>query len=213
MTEDLEEIESIYKSIYGDIILEDFVILAKDNILNINIENYTYNDLSFKNIFDILNDNIIRNIDCNNKNFLNVASGAGKITIFTSLFYNFSNNFGIENIYEMYILSKTILDKIKTNPNKKYTALNNKKINFFLRDPLLVELGEYKLIVLDYNNNNRLFNELFQEKVEKEAKPGSIIIKIFSNFQESKHLKLLKTKILKNTVYKKSFMVFFYEKR
>jgi hypothetical protein len=213
MIENFEELKLIYDSIYKDIVLEDFVILAKDNILNMNIEDYIYNDLSFENIIGILNDDIIKNIDGNGESFLNIAAGAGKITIFTSLLHNFSSNFGIENVYETYLLSKTILDKIKTSPDEKYAVFSNKKINFFLRDPLLVNLNEYKLIILDYNNKNRLFNELIQEKIEREAKPNSIIIKIFNNLQENRRLKLLKTKILRNPICKKNFMVFFYEKK
>jgi hypothetical protein len=119
----------------------------------------------------------------------------------------------VENTYEMHLLSKTILDDLKSDPDNKHLALDEKEISFFLRDPLYVELSEYKLIIVDYNNKNMMFNELLQQKIEREVKPDTIIVKIFNNFEENTKLKLLKVKFLRNFENKKDFMVFFYKKQ
>jgi hypothetical protein len=205
--------KAVYELLYGNLIIDDFLPMIKYDILNMNVENYVFNDLSFENIIEIVGDDILKNIDSNNENFLNVASAAGKITIITAMLYNFSNNFGVDNIYEMNLLSRNLLDKAVLDTSEITKEFATKKIIFFLKDPLLIEFGEYKLIIFDYNNNNRVFNAFLQEKVEREVQKGAIIVKIFDNFEESKHLKLLKTKILRNEIYKKNFMVFYYEKR
>jgi hypothetical protein len=205
--------KAIYELLYGDLIIDDFLPVIKYNILNIDVENYVFNDLSFENVIDIVGDDILKKIDSKNENFLNVASAAGKITIITALLYNFNNNFGIDNIYEMNLLSRNLLDKAVLDTSEITKEFATKKINFFLKDPLLIEYGEYKLIIFDYNNNNRSFNAFLQEKVEREVQKGTIIVKIFDSFEETRHLKLLNTKIIRNKIYKKNFMVFYYEKR
>jgi hypothetical protein len=215
MEEEFENFKAqkeIYDFLYGKLSLEEFVPVAQNNILNMNIEDYVFNDLSFKNVISILDDELIRNIDGPNEHFLNIASNAGKIIIMASLMYNFGNFFGLENIYEMYLLAKNVLNKALTENEKIIKKFGKKKIAFFLKDSLFVELEEYRLIVIDHNNNNRTFNQMLQGKVEQETKPGSIIIKIFDNFEENQYLKLLKTKTLKNK-YNKNFMVFYYEKK
>jgi hypothetical protein len=100
----------IYDLLYGNLILDDFVPIIKHNTLNINVENYVLHDLSFENIIDIMNDDIIKSSKIENKNFLNIASAAGKIVIITAILHNFKNIFGIDNIYEMGIISRVLLN-------------------------------------------------------------------------------------------------------
>jgi SAM-dependent methyltransferase len=202
----------VYDLLYGKLVLDDFVPLIKYNILNMNVENHVFHDLSFENIIDILNDELIRYTNYAGENFLNIASGAGKITILAAMMYNFENFFGVDNIQEMHLMAKHLLDKAAEDTGMVTRELAMKKISFFLKDPLFVEFNEYKLIVVDHNNSNEMYNIMLQNKLEREVKLGSIIIRIYDPFEENKHLKLLKTRIFTD-ISNREFMVFFYEKK
>ncbi|MDR2760704.1 MAG: hypothetical protein LBB09_02555 [Rickettsiales bacterium] len=215
MAKELENFRAereVYDFIYGKLDLEDFVPIIRDNVLNINVEDYVFYDLTFENVIDILDDELIRNINSPNENFLSAACAAGKITIMASLMYNFGNFFGLDNIYEMYLLAKNALNKALTEDEKIITKFNGKKIAFFLKEALFVEFSEYKLLTVDHNNSNRTYNQMLQGKIEREVKPGAIVVKIFDNFEASQSLRFKKAKTLKNK-YNKNFMVFYYEKK
>ncbi len=203
-----------FNYLYGDFILDDFVTFGKKNYLNKDYEDFVFNDLDYFNVYSILNENTLyKFINDKIKNgekvdFLNLASGAGKLVIFANIFYKLNSCMAVENIFELFELSKHIAYKIFENEN--YTnLLQNTDISFQNESILNVNLEPFNVILIDYNNNNINFNEILENKIKNECKKGTMIVKIIDPFEESVCLKLLKAKIFKNDK-KNNFFVYYY---
>jgi hypothetical protein len=186
-----------FKFLYNDFVIEDFAEIGKDNYLNKDYEDHVFNDFDYLNIYDILNDEIINKFALPDKNinFLNLASGSGKFTIFSSIFYKFNSYVGVENIFELYKFSSYILDKLR---GSEYNNLiKNDSIIFNNEGLLNAEIGDFDIILIDYNNNNYDFNQMLKNKIDKEAKRGTLLIKIIEPFEKNIEFTPLKTKLLR----------------
>jgi uncharacterized protein with NRDE domain len=185
-----------FNFLYGDLVLEDFAIMGKENCLNKDYEDHIFNDLSYFEVYDILNDSSIFDFEKQNKkiSFLNLASNSGKLTIFSSIFHKFEKHVGVENFFELHELSNYIFGKLK---NSDYNILSKTTNISFINEGLLdAKLDGFNLLVIDYNNSNFNFNRMLENKINAEVKKGSLIIKIIEPFEKNKKVNLLKTKIL-----------------
>lgn len=201
-----------FNFLYDNFVLEDFANFGKKNYLNKDYEDYVFNDLSYINIYSILKDDIVDNFindNIDNINLLNLASNSGKIILFANIFYEINKSIGIENIYELYKLSKYILKKLENSIDFN-DLLKNYDISFNNEGLLDAKIDDFNMIVIDYNNNNLDFNRMLENKINSEAKNGTLIVKIMEPFEKNMCFELLKTKMLKNN--KNNFFVYYYKK-
>ncbi len=203
-----------FNYLYDDFILDDFVTFGKKNYLNKDYENFVFNDLDYFNVYSILNENTLyKFINDKIKNgekvdFLNLASGAGKLVIFANIFYKLNTCVAVENIFELFELSKHIAYKLFENENYS-KLLQNTNISFENESVLNVDLNFYDVILIDYNNNNIEFNRILENKIKNECKKGTMIVKIIDPFEESVCLNLIKAKMFEN-IKKRNFFVYYY---
>jgi hypothetical protein len=183
--------------LYGDFVIEDFAAIGMENYLNKDYEDYIFNDFDYFNIYDILTDETVGRFVKSNTdiNFLNLASGGGKFTIFASIFYEFHSYVGVENFFELYKFSNYILDKLKES---EYNDLIRNNNIVFGNDGLLdINISNFDIILIGYNNNNYDFNQMLKNKVSEEAKEGALLIKLIEPFEKNTEFTPLKTKLLK----------------
>lgn len=203
-----------FNYLYGNFVLDDFVVFGKKNYLNKDYEDFVYNDLDYFNVYSILNENILYSY-INNKikngekvEFLNLASGVGKLAIFANIFYDISSCVAVENIFELYELSKYIIDKLYDDD--EYTELlKNTDIVFENKGLFDTDLSPFDVVVVDYNNSNIEFNGILENKIKNECKKGVMVVKVVDPFEESVCLRLLKSKMLINNKGNK-FFVYYY---
>ena len=197
-----------FKFLFNNIDVNDFAVIGRENYLNKDYENHTYIDLDYNINFDIVNDDIIKQIK--DINCIHLGSGAGKIVFLMSFLYYFQECVGVENIFELYELSNRLKDNFL---NGKYgEALKDSNISFINDSLLSADLSNKNLIILDYNNTNTTFNNMLENKIINEAKQGCKIIKILKPFKDNVGLKLLQVKPLK-TADNKVMFVYYYDRR
>ena len=170
--------------------------------------------MDYFDVYSILNENTLyKFINDKIKNgekidFLNLASGAGKLAIFANIFYKLNSCVAVENIFELFELSKHIAYKIFENEDY-INLLQNTNISFQNDSILDVDLKDFNVILIDYNNNNIEFNRILENKIKSECKKGTMIVKIIDPFEESICLRLVKAKMFENNK-KKNYFVYYY---
>ena len=187
------DIDEIYKNINS----EDFFVNAKDDYLNPDIEDAVYLELETKNIYEIVTDKLLENVS---GKAIVLAGGDGKITYMLSSLYNFETLIDMENIYELHYLAKKII---------KQNISEEKDVRFLSKSLLDSKLIDKDLIVMGYNNVNKDFNNMLENKIINEAKSNSLIVKIALPFRQNVDLKLLDVKRLIN--FGNSLLVFYYK--
>ncbi|MBR2141264.1 MAG: hypothetical protein IJ853_02810 [Rickettsiales bacterium] len=196
-----------FNYLYEDINVNDFAILARENYLNKDYENNVYIDYDYNMIYDIINDSIIRNLT--GVNCINLASGGGKIIFLMSMIYPFVKFVGVENMFELYELSRKILKKFRESEFSN--TIKYKDISFFNKSLLSAKLEDKNLIILDYNNTNDIFNGMMENKIIREVKADATIIKLLTPFKKNVSLKLLKIKTLLD-IKNNKVLVYYYKK-
>lgn len=196
-----------FSYLFNDFFVDDFSVIARENYLNKDYENNVYIDLDYNVIYDIINDNIIKQIK--NVKCLNFASGAGKIVFLLSLLYSFDECIGIENMLEMYKLSNILLDKLANS--EFFDFLKTKNISFINDSLLSADLENKNLLIVDYNNSNPIFCDMLENKIIQEAEQNCKIIKLVTPFKKNINLRLLKIKALK-TIKDRKIFVYYYNK-
>ena len=192
-----EDIYNKIDEIYKNINSEDFFVNGKDDYLNPDIEDAVYLELETKNIYEIVKDDILKNIS---GKAIVLAGGDGKITYVLSSLYDFETLIDMENIYELHYLAKKIV--------KPY--IEKKDVRFLSKSLLDAKLTDKDLIIVGYNNKNKNFNDILENKIINEGKSGSIVVKIALPFRQNVDLKLLKVKKLSN--FGNNLLVFYYKK-
>ena len=190
------------KNIYKNICLKDIFIQAKEDPLNPDIEDAVYIELTTENVYDILDDNIISNIG-ENKNAIILPSNECFFAYMLYFLYNFNKIVCIENIFEFYQLSKDFSGKIELLEKNTKIEIYNKKI-------LKSKLNNKDLIILNYNNTNKYYCNMLENKIIDEALEDTIIIKVLTPFKQNNSLKLLKIRKINNNNNK--VLIFYYKK-
>ena len=205
--EDREIICNKLKDLYKNICLEDVFIQAKEDYLNPDIEDAVYVNLSPENVYDILSDDVLlgKNIIPDMKAIV-LSLNEGYFAIVLYLMFNLRKIVCIENIYEFYSLFDEYF-KIFYKTNKK----TNINVELYHKQLLKSKLHDKDLIVLNYNNTNKYYWDMMENKIIDEAKTGATIIKMLVHFKQNISLKLIKIKKITNNNNKK-LLIFYYKK-
>lgn len=197
------QVKEMYDYIYSSVILDDFAQLAKENVLNINYENYCYNELSFDSIMKVIKNPNIANLDTDSS-VLTISCGAGQLPIILKQYYHFSVVYGVETTFEFFNLSKQFLEQYM-----EYNDLNGTRIPLTMNDPLLIDFSKFNLIFIEYNNTNILYNDMLKEKIKQECQSNTIIVKFSTRFKADKKIKLVDKISIENKNNEKNFVYFY----
>lgn len=204
--EDKEIICDKLKELYKNVCLNDVFIQAKEDYLNPDIEDAVYINLSPENVYDILSDKALldKNIVPDMKAII-LSLNEGYFAILLYLIFNLKKIVCIENIYEFYSLFNEYF-KIFYKTNKK----TNISVELYHKQLLKAKLQDKDLIILNYNNTNKYYWDMMENKIIDETKSGATIVKILVPFKQNISLKLIKIKKITNN--NKNLLVFYYKK-
>ena len=203
IVEEDAETKAMYDYIYSNVVLDDFAQLAKDNVLNVNYENYCYNELSFDSIMKVIKNQNIANLDTNSS-VLTISYGAGQLPIILKKYYHFAVVYGVETTFEFFNLSKQFLEQYI-----EYNDFNVSKIPLTMNDPLLIDFSKFNLIFIEYSNTNILYNDMLKEKIKQECKSNTVIVKFATRFKADEIIKLVDKISIENKNNENNFVYFY----
>ena len=194
------------KELYKNVCLDDVFIQAKEDYLNPDIEDAVYLNLTPENVYDILNDKVLldKNIIPDMKAII-LSLNEGYFAMLLYLMFNLKKVVCIENMYEFYSLFNEYF-KIFYKTNKK----PNINVELYHKQLLKAKLQDKDLIILNYNNTNKYYWDMMENKIIDEAKNGATIVKTLTPFKQNISLKLIKIKKVTNN--NKNLLVFYYKK-
>ena len=195
--------KELYDYLYSNIVLDDFSQLAKDNVLNINYENYCYQELDFNSIMKVITNKTLTDVVKEAK-ILTLCCGAGQLPIMLKHCYKFEVVYGVETTFEFFNLSKKILEQYR-----EYDMIGNTTATLTMNDPLLIDFSKFDVIFIEYNNTNILYNDMLKEKIRQECKPNTIVVKFTTRFKADEKIKLVDKISITNKNDNKNFVYFY----
>ncbi len=199
-----EEVKSIFDSVFYNI--NGYGVSLNERNLKINDNSFKdvlYGESPIELLYALLNLDCLEEYIKDAKNFYDLGSGVGNVTIGAYLIKNFEKCIGIELLDSLYDLS--IVAKNRINCMDK-NSLN--RIDFIHENILNAEISDADVIYFSCPTKNDELRYRIEEKFSKELKSGTLIFSLIHNFKDLINFELVTARMVRSAWGETPMMIY-----
>lgn len=199
-----KEVKTIYDKVFKNINGYAVSLNERNSKINDNIiKDVLYGESPIELLYALLNLDCIKQYIDTAKNFYDLGSGIGNVTIGAYLTKNFEKCTGIELLNSLYELSLVA----KRNINELDQSSVN-KINFEHNNILYININDADIVYFSCPTKNNELRLKMEEKFVKELKSGTLIFSLIHVFSNKTDFELITARMVRSAWGEAPMMIY-----